>query len=394
MKIIIKNVILGGLMLLAGSVSAQFPFYEAFDDNSKKWAFIDQQSADYVMSITGGHLYLESRNANAIQTFKYVGFDGKKDYELNAKFVFLGGDATDLNAVRWGMSDDGNKYYVFGYTDAGEYFVGKKDEKLKSFVNFVKTPYIKPKDYNLLQVKREGIWDIFKINGQEVYRAKNLAWFSDGLALKCPGNSRMKVDYVSFTDPVKDAALTANINNILFGGTTPAKPSKKVAVKEIPALVALPVTGSAEFKDFMSYFNDLEFPTKIHLREKKLKTVKDISQLAFAKQYYKVTDEYSVQAISKVANCADGYMLLIAHKQTTPQSENTEFFLHKFSPDGKSMGNVKIGRQEYMNKSYYYTTDFDFSRKDNIISIYIASYFHSDKKETKTMNFNQNFCTF
>ncbi len=39
--------------------------------------------------------------------------------------VFLAGDNTGLCAVRWGMSDDGNQYYVFGFADKGQYFVGK-----------------------------------------------------------------------------------------------------------------------------------------------------------------------------------------------------------------------------------------------------------------------------
>ncbi|MBC7916069.1 MAG: hypothetical protein H7Y07_18345 [Pyrinomonadaceae bacterium] len=384
-------------MLFTVNSFAQFPFYEAFDNNNQKWAFIGDASTDYSMEIVNGHLALQSRNTNAIQTFKYVGFKGEKDFEINFRMVFLGGDDTDLCAVRWGMSDDGKQYYVFGYADKGQYYVGKHDgTKLRSMANFYPAPSVKPKDYNLLQVKKMGEEYFFKINGVQVYQAKKMPWFSDGLAIKCPASSRMMVDYISITDPAKDKELSNKINDILFGGTTPAKnlPKSKPVKQVEQVVVALPISGSAEFKEFMQSFVQMDFPHKIHPREKKLKGT-EITGLSFTKQLFKDTPAgNTVFALAKVADCADGFILLLASREKNPQAENTDYSLHKVSSGGVILGSQKIGRVEFMNNRHFLTTDMDFYKKGNTVTISIDRYFDSEHKQNNSITFNQNFCTF
>ncbi|MBC8053405.1 MAG: hypothetical protein H7Y13_10100 [Sphingobacteriaceae bacterium] len=384
-----KKIIYTAIVLFCTKVAlAQIPFYEAFDNNSQQWAFIDGNS----MSIANGHLVIRTAD-NALQTFKYVNFKGEKDFEINARMVFLGGDNTDLCAIRWGMSDDGKQYYVFGYADEGKYYIGKYDGKLKSIVNFLSAPSVKQKDYNLLQIKKEGEKYLFKINGVVVYGAKNLPWFSDGLAIKCPAGSRMMVDYVSITDPEKEKASSSKISDILFAGTMPSKTPPKKSQPLPEAVITSPaISGSQEFKEFMKNFEQIEFIHKIHPGEKKLKG-EDITNLPFIKQLYSPKDN-TILALGKISDCADGYILLLANREKNPQAENTDFILHKFSASGTSMGSQKIGRTEYMNKRYFLMTDMDFYKKGNIITVSVTKYYDREHKQNSTITFNQNFCTF
>ncbi len=391
-----KNILCSIIIIWISAVAsfAQFPFYEAFDDNSKSWSFVGEAGKDYSIQITTGHLAFQS-GESPIQTFKYVDFDGTKDFEINARMVFLAGETSELCAVRWGMSADGNQYYVFGYTDKGQYFVGKNDGKMKALANFYPAPSVKPKDYNLLQIKKEGELYLFKINGVQVYQSKKMPWFGGGLALKCPSGSRMMVDYVSITDPVKDKELSSKINDILFAGTTPAKnpPKKTVKQVEVP-IVAPPISGSAEFKSFMENFEQMEFSRKIHPSEKKIKGT-DITNNPFTKQLFpNLPGQNSIFSVAKVADCADGFILLLTNREKNPQAENTDLILQKVSVAGIPMGSQKIGRLEYMNNRYFLVTDLDFYKQGNTITIEVFRYYDREHKQNTKIQFNQNFCTF
>lgn len=390
-----RNIFLTALILFSAAASfAQFPFYEAFDSNIQKWAFVGETGKDYTMQIANGHLVFQS-GESPIQTFKYVDFDGNKDFEINARMVFLAGETSELCAVRWGMSDDGNQYYVFGYTDKGQYFVGKHDGKMKAMANFYPAPSVKPKDYNLLQIKKEGEMYLFKINGVQVYQAKKMPWFGGGLALKCPARSRMMVDYASIIDPIASKAAVDKTMSILFAGTTPAKNPPKKTVKQVEAPVVAPaVSGSPEFKEFIENFEQMEFSRKIHPREKKVKG-NDITNQPFTKQLFKdLPQSNSIFAIAKVADCTDGFILLLTNREKNPQAENTDFILQKVTSSGVSMGSQKIGRTEYMNNRYFLTTDFDFYKTGHTVTIEVFRYYDSEHKQNTKIQFNQNFCTF
>ena len=151
------------------------------------------------------------------------------------------------------MSEDGKQYSVFGYTNNGQFFIGKNDTKMKNVASFIPEPSIKPKDYNELKVNKEGDKYTFKINGVQVFQTKNMPSFGDGLALKCFANSRMMVDYVNAIDPVKSKAFAQSITDQLFSGTSYEKNSLKVKAKkqQEEIVVVSTIGGSTDFKDFM-----------------------------------------------------------------------------------------------------------------------------------------------
>ena len=222
-----------------------------------------------------------------------------------------------------------------------------------------------------------------------------MSWFGGGLALKCPAGSRLMVDYVSITDPVATKAAVDQTMALIFAGTTPAKNPPKKTVKQVEApVVAPPITGSAEFKSFMENFEQMEFSRKIHPMEKKIKG-KDITDNPFTKQLFpNLPGQNSIFAIAKVADCKDGFILLLSNREKNPQAENTDLILQKVSVAGVPMGAQKVGRLEYMNQRYFLVTDLDFYKEGNTVTIEVFRYYDSKHKQNTKIQFNQNFCTF
>ncbi|WP_347175043.1 caspase family protein [Polaribacter uvawellassae] len=136
-----------------------------FTSNKGNWA--ESSTSDAVLEVKNNRYYFEhKRTSGGWSSTKVVDIDDNKDFEIESRFLKIGGINNNGYGFVFGRKD-GNNQFVFTITGDGSYSIDQYvDGKYTALKEWTKSEHIKTGDYayNTLKIKKERGFIKFYVN--------------------------------------------------------------------------------------------------------------------------------------------------------------------------------------------------------------------------------------
>lgn len=367
-------------------------FQDDFNDNSKNWSV--NGGDDYSMNIQNGHFVIQTGNVH-VQATQNVALNKDMDFSVAARMVFLEGADDQLMGIRVLMSEDLQKYYSFVYDNKGNFLISHFDEKSKILVDS-RSPSVKPYDYNVLRVQKAGKYYRFYINDIQVLETTIKDFYGPMIGFKSGQQTKMQVDKIWVYNWRELNKVTSNPMEYLFKDspqpTTVANNSTAATPVSQPAKLA--PEGSPEFKEFMVNFDQLNLPYQFNYQTAK---ARDITNLPFVREkYFKYVNsnvrENTIWALGLVAQCPDGFVLLLMSRYKINNQDNSRFFIERFDVNGKSLSSKDLGFTTKEGGEFFQMLNFSITKESTAVSINTSLRYQNGNTEKNTIHFNPELC--
>lgn len=383
-----NGILLLSILLSAAGVFAQpTPIVEPFDTNDRQWPFIGNGDG-YTLTIDNGHLSMDG-NMTAIHTFKNAGLTEEMNFGLYTRLIFLNGSSQGWMGLRFCMSEDATKYIGFILNNDQGFMVvvnnGKKYEVLRES----RSQVVKSYDYNSLTVLKTGTTYKFLINDKQVYEDKIKSFFGPLIGFITNQNMKMQVDELQLYDPKKGRATIAE-NSIL--SSVQLSQSKDASLLDL--LTEKKSEAPPEFDEFLSSFQQL--PSPYYFSPENAQGT-EVTSLPFTQKIFYRTVAASVRnktmyALGKLAECGEGYSLLMMNRYFINRQDNSRFFIVAFNKKGEYIAEKEIGAMTKENGQFFNVIEFKTYRDGNVINVEATETYQNGHREKKNTRFNATLC--
>ncbi len=368
-------------------------FQDDFLNNEKNWGL--DGGDDYSMAIQNGHLVIQTGNVS-VQAAQNVALNKDMDFAVSARMIFLSGADDELMGIRVLMSEDLQKYYSFVYDNKGNFLISHYDEKSKILVDS-RSPSVKPYDYNVLRVQKAGKYYRFFINDIQVLETTIKDFYGPMIGVKSGPKIKMQVDKIAVYNWREVNKISSNALEVLFKDSPPVQTqttTTSTVVKQQDQPAPLAIEGSTEFKEFMVNFDQINFPFQFNYNSTK---ARDITNLPFVQEkYFKYVNsnvrENTIWAIGKVAQCPDGFVLLMISRYKINNQDNSRFFIERFDVKGNSLSNKDLGFTTKENGDFFQMLNFSITKENTAVSINTSLRYQNGNTEKNAIHFNPELC--
>jgi hypothetical protein len=360
---------------------------ESFDNNDKGWPFIGVGDG-YNISIEKGHLVMDG-NRTAIHTYKKTGLTEDSSVAIYVRLIFLTGDHLGWMGIRFGMSEQADKYCSFVLNNDKGFLIGVSNGKKYETVRQGKSLLVKSYDYNTLTVIKNGLNYKFLINDKQVHEAKIKNFFGPMVGLVTNMNMKMQVDELEMYDP-KSGRMIISSNSELSsvqlstgGGSLEDLLIKKDAAPE-------------DFQEFLSNFGQLPSP---YYFSPETGQGTDVSHLSFTqKNFYKYVAANvrgkTMYALGKLSECGQGYALLMMNRYFINNQDVSRFVVVAFNSKGEITGEKEVGSMVKEGGDIFNVIDFKAYRDGAVVNIEATQTYHNGNKQKSSVRFNTSLCNF
>ncbi len=194
MKKIVWLFIISPLLLFSQTQTTDIIYSEDFSDPHSPW--IEYNGSQYT-SISDGLLHIKSTKKDALRWFaSQIFIDYRKNFTIETKIKQVSGAKNQGYGLSWGAKGWDFSYFFLitsnGYFTVGSYVAGK----LINIKKWTKTTAVKPFDFNVLKVEKQGYRYVFYINGQSVYTCRFTNFFGQMHGFMLQKNVQADVDYL------------------------------------------------------------------------------------------------------------------------------------------------------------------------------------------------------
>ncbi len=183
---------------LAQNNSGKVIFYDDFSKDNDQWTKINRP--DYYARIVNGQYLVKSSSK---QRLLFVGtqhfIDYRHNFSIELAIKHLSGPPNRGFGLVWGSRGMGYSF-IFMIT-ANQYFTigAQAGNKYFSIHRWAKERVIKPNDYNILKIEKNGIVLKFYINDKPVYSTQFIPFFGQFHGIVLQRNTSISVDYFMVT---------------------------------------------------------------------------------------------------------------------------------------------------------------------------------------------------
>jgi hypothetical protein len=376
-------------MCMACPSMGQDPYLiETFDNNDKGWPFIGAGDG-YNISIEKGHLVMDG-NRTAIHTYIKAGLTEESNVAIYARLIFLTGDHLGWMGIRFGMSEQADKYCSFVLNNDKGFLIGVSNGKKYETVRQGKSLLVKPYDYNTLTVIKNGLNYKFLINDKQVHEAKIKDFFGPMVGLITNMNMKMQVDELEMYDP-KNGRTIISSNSELS--------SVQLSTQGDASLESMLISKDAappDFKEFLGNFPQLPSP---YYFSPETGQGTDVSHLSFTqKNFYKYVAanvrNKTMYALGKLSECGQGYALLMMNRYFINNQDVSRFIVVAFNSKGEITGEKEVGAMVKESGDIFNVIDFKAYRDGSVVNIEATLTYHNGNKQKSSVRFNTSLCNF
>ena len=175
----------------------QAAYFEGFDDNKGKWITGLIANGTGRLLVEDGHYLLQALDANSKSAWRTdVSIDTGRDFEIEARLMFVRGLDNQGQGILWGGKDRQNEHR-FLFAANGYYRIYKAEAgKYPDIVGWKKTDLVKPDDYVTLTVRKSGGTYFFFLNKVLVHKMPFEPFFGQQIGFQCGKSSATIVDYL------------------------------------------------------------------------------------------------------------------------------------------------------------------------------------------------------
>ncbi len=189
------------LLLLALTISSTlYPqqsslvFFDNFDNNENQWNV--QTGNGYTSYISNGKIIIKSpKDSKLFVLSKQIFIDYRKNFSIETSMKYLVGPKNKGFGLTWG-SKDINYSYIFLITNNQYFTIGMQlGKKYYKIAKWTKSKVIKPNDFNILKIEKNGIVLTFYINGKPVYSTQFLGFLGQYHGFALQSGLTVEADY-------------------------------------------------------------------------------------------------------------------------------------------------------------------------------------------------------
>lgn len=168
-------------------------FSDFFDDNTKGWTSIHNDSTDIKILANQYQFNLTGKSGKSgWVTWKTVDVDSLVNFRIEADFVYIKGDTLSPFGLVYGLGD-ANNYNFFGIEGSGGYIIGKHNAGVFTpIVNWNQVDL--NAGYNKLRIENNGGDYYYSINNVVLQKLPSHHFKGRTVGFYCAGNVSMAVD--------------------------------------------------------------------------------------------------------------------------------------------------------------------------------------------------------
>ena len=212
MKKLVLNIIilLAAILMANAQQESNIVFFDDFSQNHSYWN-VPQKKGSYAIIKNGKYYIKSSPNDKIFAVESQIFIDYLKNFAIETSIKYLSGPKNRGFGLIFGSRGvefayyfliTNNRYYTIGLQIKNRYI------KIK---NWTKTALIKPNDFNILRVEKNGTLLYFYINGKPVYSTQFIRIFGQFHGFALQSNLKVVADYFQITTETQQINLAKNV---------------------------------------------------------------------------------------------------------------------------------------------------------------------------------------
>jgi len=168
-------------------------FLDNFDDNRYFWI---KESSPSTHRIADGFLYFSNEYDFPFLDGKAIAFDGKRDFEIEARIKFVSGDVEASNGLMWGQLVFGQKF-IYSFTSLGKIKIEIEDGfEAKTIFETTNLEIVNQTDDNDLVVRKYKDKYFFFFNNTLIHTTEAGPLPGQHIGFKVAPNSLVRINFL------------------------------------------------------------------------------------------------------------------------------------------------------------------------------------------------------
>ena len=191
--------------------SRVFIFSEEFDDNRNQWGIGSLGEGQAEGRIENGLCFLQSNQTGINwELWKTVVLNPARDFEVETRLQFVGGEDNNANCLFWGRNDQDHRYR-FGFSGNGHYCIDRFEGDWTTYVPWTPSALLDRAGFNTLTVRKIGATLYYYLNGQLVHSIPFPGLYGPYVGFQVNQNTTIAVDRftVAYLNPPGAATYDA-----------------------------------------------------------------------------------------------------------------------------------------------------------------------------------------
>jgi len=166
-----------------------------FSTNKNKWLIGSFDHNCYSSKMDDNGLEITSNCTNSYPGFwlNIVKIDTKKDFEIEAKIMYVKGEDNNSLSLMWGRDTSAHRF-IFGFSGNGQYIISKYNGNWVQLKNWTASSLVHNSDYNKLTVRKIGNKYYFFLNEVLVNTSEFEPFFGQQIGFQGNQNTTMRVN--------------------------------------------------------------------------------------------------------------------------------------------------------------------------------------------------------
>jgi hypothetical protein len=192
------------LILLSSAIMAQTNYYDYTADETITYDNFSAEDTTWLVGSFSNNCYSSKivdnsyeitsvcNNSNPGFWLNNVNIDTRKDFEIEARILFVNGEDNNSISLMWGRDTSANRF-LYGFSGNGQYRISKYSGSWNQLKNWTVSYLVHKADYNKLTVRKIGYNYYFFLNEVLVHTSQFEPFFGQQIGFQGNQNTTMRV---------------------------------------------------------------------------------------------------------------------------------------------------------------------------------------------------------